>query len=344
MSRPHWFVVPGANGPITGGTLYDRELLSALRAANFPVRALGPAELAGEAAAEPPAVIWVDTLFLAELPALTRRLPAGSRLGLVAHYLPALVEHGAAISRSELTPDETFAIDRADVALVPSAFMRRTLERLSARRRPVLVVEPGRQARGTMPGPRSRDGVSAISVGSLVRGKGLEPFLRALGDGVDRSQRFRLTIIGNRSMDREYAARSEAVVAGHALLRERVRFLGELDPNATLERMAENDVFVSASTMEAYGMALAEARTLGLPIVARAGGNVEAHVKAEAGGELVETHAELAAAFLRICSAPLELRARGERARAQALGGRSWSEAAAEFMTQSARLETPADH
>jgi glycosyltransferase involved in cell wall biosynthesis len=94
--------------------------------------------------------------------------------------------------------------------------------------------------------------------------------------------------------------------------------------------------------METYGMALAEARTLGLPILAHAGGNVGAHVTSGAGGELVASHEELAAAFLSLCRDPHEHHARLRLARAHALPARAWSQAAAEFTALAAGLTTPA--
>ena len=81
-------------------------------------------------------------------------------------------------------------------------------------------------------------------------------------------------------------------------------------------------------------MALAEARTIGVPILARAGGNVEAHVNARSGGELVKTHAELARAFLELSRNPSALRARVQAARQLASPARSWFDAARDFVVQ----------
>jgi glycosyltransferase involved in cell wall biosynthesis len=108
--------------------------------------------------------------------------------------------------------------------------------------------------------------------------------------------------------------------------------------------MAASNLFVSASIMESFGMALAEARTLGLPIVARAGGNVATLVHGGCGGELVTDPSELAAACLRLCRDAGEHRRRLAMARATALPPRPWSEVGREFKLKTARLVAGAPH
>jgi glycosyltransferase involved in cell wall biosynthesis len=87
--------------------------------------------------------------------------------------------------------------------------------------------------------------------------------------------------------------------------------------------------------MESFGLALAEARALGVPIVARAGGNAAAHVDAAAGGRLVGDDAALAAECALLARDPAERQAR--RAAAQAARSRSrsrsWADAARDLLT-----------
>jgi len=103
--------------------------------------------------------------------------------------------------------------------------------------------------------------------------------------------------------------------------------------------LAEAELLLSASVMESYGMALAEARVAGVPILARAGGNAASHVDASAGGELVASTPELVRACLELARTPARLRERIASARLHAPAARSWSEAAREFGGQLASLE-----
>jgi glycosyltransferase involved in cell wall biosynthesis len=86
-------------------------------------------------------------------------------------------------------------------------------------------------------------------------------------------------------------------------------------------------------------MALAEARALGIPILAKIGGNSPIHVDAGAGGELVSSDSALAQAYLTLVRDPATLRARAVQARAHAPRARTWQHAASELMAQLATYE-----
>jgi len=338
-ARPveHCFVVPALGGPVTGGTLYNRELSAALAGSGCPLAVceLGSAELRrwlGEARR-----VWVDSLYLEALPELKRR--AACPVGLVAHYLPTMVALGRAARPREITAVEQRELSAADVLLVTSDFMREALEPLVATPKPILVVAPGCHARLAPTLPNASLGLTALLVGNVVPGKGIEPFLRGLAESLRTDDKLCLSIIGSLDADRSYSERCQRLVSESPALAERVSFRGALDPEQALSELALAELLISASVMESYGMALAEARVSGVPILARSGGNVAAHVNEPAGGELLASTSELVAACLALVRAPAQARARLERARRHALAARSWSEAAREFCAQLASLE-----
>jgi glycosyltransferase involved in cell wall biosynthesis len=332
----HRFIVPDLDGPISGGTLFNRMLIEALVASGWPANLLPLARAAAVLTkASTPDVFWVDTLYLAELPALVRAARGVVPVLLIAHYLPTLVARGNQLKRSDLTEAETAGLRNADGFLVPSAFMRGIVERVAGADRPILQIEPGRLAHAPVeaPGPPAR----AVMVANLVPGKGVEPFLRDLAEQLEESDPFRLTIIGGSVHDPAYAQRCREL--GNARpLAGRVSFEGALSPAMTVLRMAASNLFISASVMESYGMALAEAKALGLPIIATRGGNVAALVARQSGGELASCSMKLAAACLALCRDPDEHRLRIERARAHALPDRPWAFAARDFIAASTTL------
>src|SRR5262249_10204721 len=160
-------------------------------------------------------------------------------------------------------------------------YMARALSALGAgaASRPLLVVEPGLDAalrhRGGRPGGE-RDVVHGILVANLVAGKGVLPFLEALAPHLRAGAPVALTVIGSLAMDSVYAAACQERVAREPALAAAVRFVGPLPHAEVLARLDASDLLVSPSRMESFGLALAEARALGVPIVARAGGNAAA--------------------------------------------------------------------
>jgi glycosyltransferase involved in cell wall biosynthesis len=81
---------------------------------------------------------------------------------------------------------------------------------------------------------------------------------------------------------------------------------------------------------------LAEARALGVPVVARAGGNSAAHVEARAGGVLVHDDNALAAECARLARDRDERGRRRAAARACRPPARRWADAARDLIATTA--------
>lgn len=317
--------------------MYNRELVGALRERGGNVAVLDLAEAEHAVRAGEPGSYWVDTLFLEAVPALAERCSGAQRLGLIAHYLPGLVRYGADVTRAELSPEEIAALDAARAFLAPSAFMLRTLAGLGVAERSVAVVEPGTFATGLAPLPAPSATLRALVVAHLVVGKGIDRLLSALATRIEADDRLTLEIVGSVDIDSAYASACH-VFSTAPSLRERVTLVGALTPTEVVARLATSDLLLSASRLESFGMALAEARTLGVPIVARPGGNIETLVTPESGGELVSDAASVAAACITLCRNPVELSVRRERARKNARAARSWAQVADEFLACSSSL------
>jgi glycosyltransferase involved in cell wall biosynthesis len=163
---------------------------------------------------------------------------------------------------------------------------------------------------------------------NLVEGKGVLPWLEHLAPRIRDGDRFVVRIAGGG--DPRYIERCRALIASEPGLRACVELLGPLPHMEALNVLQAADLLLSASRMESYGMALAEARALGVPVLARAGGNTAAHVEPAAGGALVGDERALAGAFLALVRDRDALAAR-TRAAAAAVRARSWHDAAAEF-------------
>ncbi|MES1173598.1 MAG: glycosyltransferase family 4 protein [Myxococcales bacterium] len=339
MTRKLCFVVPALDGPISGGTLYNRELCAALaaRSCELTVCTLDEPRLASLLAAAKHA--FVDTLYLDALPALTQA--AGRPLFSLTHFLPSLVTAGRAVATAELSAPEARALCTAGGFLVTSGFMREALEPLVAKNQAILVVQPGSRARLAPPTERPKAApLRALLVANLLPGKGILPLLEALASGLRADDRFQLSIVGRPDANPEYAANCARAIATSTALSAHVTLQGALDHDHVLLALAEADVLLSASVMESYGMALGDARATGVPIIARVGGHAAAHVFASAGGQLVNSAEELAAACLELSRNPGALSERSQRARRNALPARPWALAADELLAQLAGLES----
>ncbi|HXK18297.1 MAG TPA: glycosyltransferase family 4 protein [Polyangiaceae bacterium] len=329
----HRFIVPDLQGPPSGGTLYNRELLRELKSLGTPASTLEPdlalaALQAGEAG-----VYWVDTLFLEHFEALWRANRQRRVLGLLAHYLPSLVAQGDAVPTEGLRRDEAFALAHCDVVLAPSGYLKRALIRLGLAA-PCFVVEPGCLTHGLAANETGSAGVRALMIANLTPGKGVEPFLRALSQQLRAEDAFQLEIVGRLDLDAACARACQNAVQEHAELSRRVVFSGGLSPTQVSERLLASNLLISASRMESFGMAVADALTVGVPVVALGRGNVIELVDAAAGGVLAASDDELALACLTLArDASAHARA-VELAQSRPRRPRSFADAAADFVRQ----------
>jgi glycosyltransferase involved in cell wall biosynthesis len=336
----HLFITPPMDGPPTGGTIYDARLMAALRDGGTSSERLDVDGGRRALASGHPGAFWVDSLYLDLLPALARAAISGQSVGLIAHYLPSLVARGEAWTPADLTFAETAALHAATAIVVPSPWLADVLESAGVAGDRVRVVEPGVEGAGAIAfGPESpRDApLAALLVANVVPGKGIAPFLEALaaclGPGPSG---FVLVVVGSLEQDPAYAAECRAVVRSCPSLEGSICFASALPHAEVFRALGQSHVLVSASRMESYGMALAEARALGVPILARRGGNVSAHVELAAGGELFDDDAALGAALVRLSRDRDELARRRSLALAK-IRRRTWSEAARSFLDPSRR-------
>jgi glycosyltransferase involved in cell wall biosynthesis len=332
------FVVPPLAGPSTGGTVFNRELTRTLATLGIPHDVLDVVSAEDALAVGEPGLYLLDTLFLGALPRLARLSGRGRPVVLLAHYLPALVRYGSDVQPNELSADETLALTHLAGCVAPSLFMRRTIERLCSGSPPVVSSEPGRLATGLAPLPPPSSTLRVAVVAHLVPGKGVDRLLSALATSLEPHDDVTITIVGSLTQDSAHAAACR-VFATAPTLRKRVTLVGELLPDAVNKTIAESDLLLSASSMESFGIVLAEARTLGVPIVARAGGNVANLVRHDSGGELVADPQGVAAACVALARNRDELASRRARAREHALPPRSWSDAAADFVRATSELD-----
>ena len=122
--------------------------------------------------------------------------------------------------------------------------------------------------------------VRLLCVATVTPRKGHAVLLEALAELRDR--RWHLTCAGSTTRDAATFAALEHQVDRLAL-RARVSFLGDLDADALEREYERADLFVLASYLEGYGMALAEAVARGIPVVSTTAGAIPETVPSAAG-------------------------------------------------------------
>jgi hypothetical protein len=326
--RAVWFVVPaGVDDPerVSGGNVYDRHVRDGLVARGWDVEI---AEVADSADGAPVAsvlaavprggTVLIDGLVAGWAYAALEAAASRVRLVVLAHMvaaaLPGVDERMADGERRALrSATRVIATSR----WTASELLRRGL--VEAHR--VAVAVPG-SLDGPVPAGSAGD---LLCVGVLAPHKGQDLLLEALG--LLSETHWSCTVVGSRSADPAFAGR---VADAAARFGERVRMTGVLDTTGLDAAYRRSGILVAPSRAESFGMAIADARRRGLPVIASAVGGIPEAVAG--GGALLvgnDDPVALAAALHRWMTDPLlRARLRDEAAHARA-GVPRWSDTVA---------------
>lgn len=157
---------------------------------------------------------------------------------------------------------------------------------------------------------------SLVTVSRLVPYKGVHVVLEAMARLVRSGHDITLRVVGQGPELARLRRQAELLCVA-----DRVEFLGHLTSHAdVLRAIARSQIFVSASRIEGFGIALVEAMALGVPFVASDIAAFREVTGGGRGGHLCQTGdaAAMAAGIAALLTQPAEYRAASESARDRA--------------------------
>ena len=284
------FAFPGSLETLTGGTIYDRQLIHGLRSlgldvatlplsGGFPFPDAGALQETREAlcALQDGSVVIIDGLAFGAFDELTVAQAQRLRIIALCHHPLALESGLQPIQQQRLQASEQRALQGARAVLVTSEHTRQTVIAafaLSPER--VIVARPGTarvpfaDCNGFPP--------RLLTLGSLIRRKAHDVLIDALAPLTDLPWQARFA--GSTAFDPAWSDQLQQQVNRRGL-QSRISFTGTVDDTVLEFRHAE--LFVLPSRYEGYGMVFAEALAVGLPIVAARAGAVPDLVPESAG-------------------------------------------------------------
>ena len=278
------FCIPDPDSFISGGNIYNRHLLSALQNLGVTVRILSPAEINNRS--DCPLVI--DSIYFDHIVSTSGGIP-GNSIGLI-HHLPSLYPIDPKLFRTVEVP----VLKRFDKLIATSVFTRDYLASGGYDEGNIVVLEP-------VPEPVERRApnkgkLRALMLGSVEERKGALAFLKALRNA-ELPPDYEIRIVGNLQVSPGYARECLNLVRDDKNLSKTVSFLGSQDKKTIESLWARSNLFISASEMETFGMAIQEAVVRGIPCLVFRGGHTGAHVDEGINGMTAGTSVELVQHF-----------------------------------------------
>ena len=298
-------LVPGDLETQTGGYIYDRRLVDGLAHlgwqvqvhsldSSFPLPTAAALAHARSVLAGIPdgRIVVIDGLALGSLSTLLE--PEATRLHLVAliHH-PVAMETGLDADRARTFREmERASLRFTRRVVVTSPWTSRKLADYGVATDRIRVVVPGVDVVSVRTGQQkartnslNRDeagkpSLNLLSVATLTPRKGHDVLVNALAELGDKP--WHLYCAGSMTRDPGTSDRLRRQI-DRLGLGLRISLLGEVDRSELDRLYACADLFVLASHLEGYGMALAEAIACGLPVVGTVAGAIPDTVPANAG-------------------------------------------------------------
>lgn len=363
-------VIYGSLDTLSGGYLYDRQFVEALRRADAAVEVLSlPWRRYGRLLLDnfSPGVarrlqgagmdlMVQDELNHPSLFLLNRRLrrQGGPPIVAIVHHLRSSEPHPRPLRAFYRWVEQRYLVS-VQAFIFNGPTTRRVVERRLGRPVEGVVAVPGRDHLPPHPEPdwaaraRRQGPLRVLFVANLIPRKGLHTLLAALA--CLPRDRWRLTVVGSPEVDRGYVRRLRRWIRARNL-EGQVRFLGALPGAQVAAQMERADVLAVPSAYEGFGIVYLEAMGHGLPVIAGARGGAQDVVEEGVTGFLVppEDSAALAERLAALLSEPERRVAMGRAGRAHFLAHPTWAEslapavaflrglaAAAGFSTQESR-------
>jgi glycosyltransferase involved in cell wall biosynthesis len=277
----------GERDGVSGGDRYDAELVAAASSHGFSMRLVRwgrlrrmPGRVPGTGTAD---IVVIDSLVAWRAAVAVRRRRRPLTVALV-HQRPGGTD-GSRLARALRERLDLTTYRACDVVVTTGQALADDLARRGARQ--VHVIEPGCDLPPSEPvAPlRGQRRLGLIAVANWLPNKGIVDLLDAVerlpGDAVS------LHLVGRTDVDPRYEAAVRSRV-DRPTMRDRVVVHGVESPERVAALLAAADAFVSPSRDEAYGMAVAEALALGVPVVGWQTPHLGALVTHGADGLLVE--------------------------------------------------------
>ncbi len=287
---PLCFVVPPTDSFVSGGNLYNRHLVAALKDKGLAVEVVDwkEFEIKIESEKSTDSLFFFDSLYLEHLPLAHKTLRNSF---MIVHYLNSLSlseQSGADFFETRERP----VLQNLNGFVLTSQFTSTYLSRRGFTHKAHFVVPP---ALCFSPTPRRKktSKLQVLLVANLVPGKGILEFLESLATSTIDSECCTVRVVGAEIRELEYAQQCRRLLQSNARLSTFVFFEGLCDQKQLQRQYQKADLFVSASLMETYGMALQEAVAHRLPILALDRGNVSAHVQEGKNGHLFTAISDL---------------------------------------------------
>ncbi len=267
------FVIPSPEAFLSGGNLYNLNLIRALKKKGIRTQQMDFKEFSLQNVQESTAVYFIDTLYFEQLMGYPHDL---KNCFLIVHHLESLFPLNGN-SKEVFEQKERPVLERMNGFLITGKFTQNYLLKNGLTNKRYLTVPPA-LCHNPKPQEPNTEKIEGLIISNLIERKGILPFLQSLQKSSITPANCHFRIAGASSLEPTYAAQCLDLIHSDAKLSALVTYEGACDQDRIQELYQQSNMFVSTAFMETFGMALQEAAAHRLFILAIDGGNAGYHI------------------------------------------------------------------
>lgn len=294
------FIVYGSLETVSGGHLYDKQVVNYLREKGDDVEVISlpsrnysdclqdnfSAELSNRLVPARYDILLQDELNHPSLFWLNRRLHQYYPIISITHHLHIHEQHES-YKRSFYHWVERAYLNSVDGFIYNSQTTRQSVEKIIGKTRPHIISSPAgnrfTNQSNTVPKEKSSR-LRILFVGNIIPRKGLDTLLTAIAY-LDRDC-FELHVVGNPEVDPNYMHLIRQLIVAFQL-EDNVTITGTIPKEVLMDQYEWADVLVGPSTYEGFGIVYMEAMQFGVPAIASTAGAAKEIITNEENGFLV---------------------------------------------------------
>lgn len=254
-----YFLAPDFTSFISGGNIFNYQIFRALLEIGASIERYDVEKF--DRTVNGHDCIIFDSIYLNQMQLeLVGNLPC--KKIFLCHLLPSMVEYADKMEEGRL-------LKKFDIIIANSQFTKEYIAQSNDELN-IQIIQPFIEKPSFI---NSYKVNRAVVVANFVRNKNIDTLLKAL----DRFQSdiLPIDIVGNQNMDKDYFSICDSILKKSNYLMGNVRFLDPLPRSDYWALFSKYQVLLDVSCIETYGMAVAEAVSIGLPILSLGNGNVK---------------------------------------------------------------------
>lgn len=221
-----------------------------------------------------------DTIFLNDDETLEFLRQSGLKKTIIVHHLKYFEDNACL--------EEFTLLKKFDLLIANSQYTAATLQKNGIDINKIIIIEPPVNHPANLLSIKKIDSIKVLMAANWIERKGFVELFNAIKAVDHYPNNLTITIFGDNTLDEAYYEKCVQLINESSILSKMIEIKDALPPEQMLKTFQNYNLYISASKMETYGMAVKEALNNSLYVLALNRGNLPYLINEPTQGKLYE--------------------------------------------------------